>query len=236
MSSRRLERVASLLKQAIGRVIVSDLKDPRMGFVTVVRVAPSPDLRTAEVFVSVLGEGTEISRPLHGLRHAAKFIKHRVSDEIEMRMVPNLVFVEDKTVKGAARVSKLIDDALAESAAVAKAKQGDIPGVPPDAPPAAPPAEGEEEGPAVEVSDEEFEELLEEKKDEEDLEDDEEAAKPLGKPKKAGKKKAAPVEEEDDEEEADDEEEDDEEEDGDEVDDDVVDDDEDEDEDEEEEP
>jgi ribosome-binding factor A len=116
MSSRRMERVASLLKQAIGRVIVADLSDPRMGFVTVVKVDPSPDLRTAKVFMSVLGEPADVRRTLHGLRHAARFIKHRVADEIRMRSVPDLAFVEDLSVKGAARVSKLIDDAMAQVA------------------------------------------------------------------------------------------------------------------------
>ncbi len=213
MASRRMERVASLLKQAIGRVIVSELKDPRMGFVTIVRVAPAPDLRTADVFVSVMGEGTEVTRTLRGLQHAAKFIKGRVGEEIKMRTIPDLRFVEDKTVKGQARVSKLIDDALAESAAVAQAKAGVAPGAP--AEPGEPvPAEE----PEAAISNDELEVLLEEQKDEEELAGDEEEVEAKPKPVKPGRKKPPAVvvddeelEDEDDEEEEEDDDEDDDE-------------------------
>ena len=150
MSSRRMERVASLLKQAIGRVIVSELSDPRTGFVTVVKVEPSPDLRTAKVFVSVMGEPAEVRRTLRGLRHAARFIKRRVGDQVEMRSVPELDFVEDKSVKGVARVSRIIADALAGSV------------------PASADASAEKDG-AAKITDDELESLLEERKDEQEL-------------------------------------------------------------------
>jgi ribosome-binding factor A len=159
-----MERVASLLKQAIGRVIVSDLSDPRMGFVTVVKVEPSLDLRTAKVFVSVLGEPAVVRRTLHGLRHAARFIKHRVADEIEMRSVPDLAFVEDQSVKGAARVSRLIDDAMAQRVP--------LPGEPPA-----------EKDAGDDVTNDELEKILEERRDEEELDEDDEDEDEVEEPK-----------------------------------------------------
>lgn len=155
MASRRVDRVASLLKQAIGRVIVSELSDPRMGFVTVVRVDPSPDLRTAKVFVSVLGEPGVISRTLHGLRHAARFIRRRIGDEVDLRSVPELNFVEDESVKGQARVSRIIAEAMSE---VRPAPAGS--------------AESGEKAPGADLSDEEIEKLLAERKAEEGVEEE----------------------------------------------------------------
>jgi len=115
MPSRRKERIASLLKQAVSRIIMSELNDPRMGFVTVVKVEPSPDLKSAKVHVSVMGEASDINRTLEGLKHAARFIRRQVGEEVALRIVPELVFVEDKSVKGSVRVSRLIAEALAES-------------------------------------------------------------------------------------------------------------------------
>ncbi len=184
MASRRVERVASLLKQAIGQVIVSDLSDPRMGFVTVVRVDPSIDLRSAKVFVSVLGEPADVSRTLHGLRHAARFIKRQVGTIVDMRSVPELVFVEDKSVKGAARVSRLIAEAMSQ---VKPAPPGEAA---PDAAPAAP-----------DISNEELEKLLQERKEEEGIEDEEEPAED----KVAKKETEEPAEKDEDEDDEDDE-------------------------------
>lgn len=112
MASRRMERVSRLLKQEISRVILSQLNDPRMGFVTVVKVEPTPDLKSAKVFVSVLGKETVISRTMHGLRHAAGFIRRTVAEGIELKNVPSLQFVEDDSVKRSVRISRIISGAV----------------------------------------------------------------------------------------------------------------------------
>ena len=200
MPSRRLDRVSSLLKQAIGRIIVSEMSDPRMGFVTVVKVEISKDLRSADIYVSVMGEKGEISRTMHGLRHAASFIRHRVEQMIDIRSVPELRFKEDLSVKGTARVSKLIADALGDKAAGAQSASGE-------------PAVADE--PVVKVSNEELEKLLQEKKEEEEAleegadEDDEDDEDEEEEEEEEDKKD---VPEDDDEAEEDDEEKEDEEE------------------------
>jgi ribosome-binding factor A len=115
MASRRTQRIASLLKQGISRVIISELSDPQMGFVTVVKVEPAPDLKTAKVFISVLGEEADVERTMARIGRAARFIRHEIAKYVDIRSIPELRFVEDKSVKGSVRVSRLITEVLAES-------------------------------------------------------------------------------------------------------------------------
>lgn len=114
MSSRRKERVSEALRQAVSKVIITELKDPRMGFVTVTKVEPSPDLTSAKVFVSVLGEPSVCRRTMQGLTSARGFIRRAVGQLVTMRSVPALRFVADDSVKRSIRISRLIADALGE--------------------------------------------------------------------------------------------------------------------------
>ena len=114
MKSRRMERVSRVLQQAVSRVIIEELSDPRMGFVTVTHVDPAPDLKSAKVFVSILGEAGEISRTMHGLRNAQRFIQGRVGRRVELKNVPVLDFIEDDSVKRSLRISRLIAKAVEE--------------------------------------------------------------------------------------------------------------------------
>ena len=109
-----MERVSRLLRQAISRVIIVELSDPRMGFVTVTRVDPAPDLKSARVFISILGEHGVVSRTMHGLHKARGFIQGCVGRLVELKNVPTLEFVEDDSVKRSIRLSRLIADAVEE--------------------------------------------------------------------------------------------------------------------------
>jgi len=115
MKSRRVERVSQLLKQAISEIITQELSDPRMGFVTVTRVKPSADLKSARVYVSVLGEEAVSRRTMQGLTHAAGFIRRTVSRLVTLRSVPVLHFVTDDSVKRSIRISRIIADAVSPS-------------------------------------------------------------------------------------------------------------------------
>jgi ribosome-binding factor A len=103
------------------------MTDPRLGFVTVVKVEVSPDLKVAKVHVSVLGEQADVQRTLLRLQGAAPFIRHEVAEAVELRIVPQLLFVEDKSVKGSVRVSRLIAEALAGSKPPAEGEPGEDP-------------------------------------------------------------------------------------------------------------
>lgn len=115
MAGRRQERVAQILKEEISTIIVQELRDPRLGFVTVTDVTLSPDLRTARVKVSVLGEPGDERKTMHALRSAAGFIQQGVADRVTLKFTPVLRFEVDESVKKSVRLSRLIRDALEES-------------------------------------------------------------------------------------------------------------------------
>ncbi|HUF88800.1 MAG TPA: 30S ribosome-binding factor RbfA [Gemmatimonadota bacterium] len=107
--SRRTIRVDELLKQEIARVM-RDLKDPRVGFATVMDVRTSPDLRHARVYVSILGEEAEKQAALAALGKARGFVRARVGEEITLKYLPELHFELDRTLERAARIEEILDD------------------------------------------------------------------------------------------------------------------------------
>jgi ribosome-binding factor A len=108
MSGDRMRRVDEAMREPLSDAITSEIKDPRVGFVTVTAVDTSPDLRQARVFVSVLGTTSERKRSLQGLRSAHGFLQRRVADELRLKHTPTLEFAYDDTVENAARINELL--------------------------------------------------------------------------------------------------------------------------------
>jgi len=114
MSGGRMRRVDEAIRQVIGDAVAGDLKDPRVGFVTVTDVRTSADLRHARVYVSVLGEGGGASAPaereatLEGLRSAHGYLQARLAGELRLKRTPALEFAYDETSDRAMRVEELI--------------------------------------------------------------------------------------------------------------------------------
>jgi ribosome-binding factor A len=109
MPSDRLRRVNEAVRQVLSDAITQDLKDPRIGFVTVTAVDTSPDLRHARVYVSVLGPEADREASLHGLRSAHGFLQRRVSGELRLKHTPTLDFLYDPSVDRGMRISELLD-------------------------------------------------------------------------------------------------------------------------------
>ena len=111
-----MRRVDEAIRQVIGDAMAGELKDPRVGFVTVTDVRTSADLSHARVYVSVLGEGGRPSEPeqreatLDGLRSAHGFLQARVASELRLKRTPALEFHYDDTTDRALRVDALIDE------------------------------------------------------------------------------------------------------------------------------
>jgi ribosome-binding factor A len=111
-----MRRVDEAIRQVIGDAVAGDLKDPRVGFVTVTDVRTSADLRHARVYVSVLGDGGAPSEPpereatLEGLRSAHGYLQGRIGGELRLKRTPTLEFVYDDTTDRALRVDALIDE------------------------------------------------------------------------------------------------------------------------------
>jgi ribosome-binding factor A len=116
MTSGRMRRVDEAIRQVIGDAVAGDLKDPRVGFVTVTDVRTSPDLSHARVYVSVLGREGGSSEPqereatLDGLRSAHGFLQARIGGELHLKRTPTLEFAYDETTDRALRVEELIEE------------------------------------------------------------------------------------------------------------------------------
>ena len=109
MTSDRMRRVDEAMREVLSAAITSELKDPRVGFVTVTAVETSPDLRHARVFVSVLGNDSVRRRSLDGLRSAHGYLQRRVAGELRLKHTPTLDFAYDDTTDRSERITELIE-------------------------------------------------------------------------------------------------------------------------------
>jgi len=116
MKPHRLARVAEVIREVVSETILFELRDPRVKMVTVLRAEVSGDLQHAKVYVSIMGTPREQQLTLHGLKHATGFVQSRVAQRLQTRFTPALTFVVDQGVKKSIEVSRLINEALAESA------------------------------------------------------------------------------------------------------------------------
>jgi ribosome-binding factor A len=115
LSGRRNERLAQEIREDVAR-IVGQLKDPRIGFVTVTRVELTPDLRTAHVHVGILGAGTDREKSLTGLRQAAGFVRRELGRRLHVRHTPEIAFHYDEGLDATDRVARLLDEVRPASA------------------------------------------------------------------------------------------------------------------------
>ena len=112
MPGARMRRINEAVKGVVSEHIAGDLKDPRIGFVTVTGVETSADLRSARVFVSVLGDGAERDSALEGLESARGFLQKRVGEQLRIKRTPTLSFVHDESVSTGMRIHKLISEVV----------------------------------------------------------------------------------------------------------------------------
>jgi ribosome-binding factor A len=116
MATGRMRRVDEAVRQVVSDAVAGELKDPRVGFVTVTDVRTSADLRHARVYVSVLGADggrsleQERQDTLEGLRSAHGFLQGRLAGELRLKRTPTLEFLYDETTDRAMRVEELIEE------------------------------------------------------------------------------------------------------------------------------
>lgn len=108
MDDLRAERISRALRREISDVLRNELKDPRIGFVSVTDVELSSDLRQAKVFCSVLGEQEDKRRAIEGLRSATGFVRTEVARRIRLRHAPEINFVLDESIERGVRVVNLM--------------------------------------------------------------------------------------------------------------------------------
>jgi ribosome-binding factor A len=110
MSAERMRRVDEAMREVLSDVLTHEVKDPRVGFVTVTDVKTSPDLRHARVYVSVLGDPAEVEASLEGLLSAHGFLQGRVGGELRLKNTPTLHFIHDDTAVRAQRLEQIINE------------------------------------------------------------------------------------------------------------------------------
>src|SRR3954471_19286023 len=108
--AQRMRRVNELMREVIGSAIAAELEDPRIGFVTVTSVETSPDLRSARVYVSVLGTEEEREASLAGLRSSHGVLQSTIANGMCMKRTPTLTFEYDDTVERGDRITRLLED------------------------------------------------------------------------------------------------------------------------------
>jgi ribosome-binding factor A len=110
MASERMRRVNQVMREVLGTAIATELQDPRIGFVTVTGVDTSPDLRSARVHVSVLGDEAEREATLAALRSSHGVLQAVVARETTMKRTPTLTFHYDDTPERGVRLTRLLDE------------------------------------------------------------------------------------------------------------------------------
>ena len=109
MTSRRLLKAAEAIREVVAASILTELRDPRVRDVTVVGVKVSPDMREAQVAVSIMGDESQQQLSLRGLQNAAGFLQSRIASRIEARYTPRLQFVIDKGIQHSLLVGEILE-------------------------------------------------------------------------------------------------------------------------------
>jgi ribosome-binding factor A len=108
MGQLRVEKVQEFIKQEVSKIILEDLKDPRVGFVTVTRVEATGDLRSAKIFVSLLGSDEQKAETWQGLNKALGFIRSEIGKRIRLRFTPELALQLDDSLEYSAKIQQLL--------------------------------------------------------------------------------------------------------------------------------
>ncbi len=115
MKPHRLERVAEVIREVASETILFEIRDPRVHGVTVTRAEVSGDLQHAKVYVSVMGTPSDQKLCMHGLSHASGFVQSKLASRMKTRFTPVIHFILDQGVKNSIEISRLINEALAQS-------------------------------------------------------------------------------------------------------------------------
>jgi ribosome-binding factor A len=123
----RLERVNAIIKEILSEIVLKDIKDPRLGLVTIVSVSVAADLGAAKVHFSVLGDEGQRAESLRILRGAGGFMRHAIARELEIKVAPELRWVYDDSLDRAFRIAEVLREDASHPAAEESAGPEDAP-------------------------------------------------------------------------------------------------------------
>lgn len=110
----RTDRVAELIQRELATLIQQEVRDPKLGLITITAVKVASDLSFAKIYVTQLADDKPIEQTLKVLNKLAKFLRFRLANTIELRIIPQLRFVYDASISEGNRLASLIDEAVAE--------------------------------------------------------------------------------------------------------------------------
>lgn len=122
--SGRAEKVAHEIKREVSLIIQDELRDPRLGFITITRAEITPDLRFARVFFSVYGNEEQWKQTLEGLEHANGFIRKMLGQRLKLRLVPEVVFHEDHSAEYTISIEQRFEEIKNLNARITQEKKG----------------------------------------------------------------------------------------------------------------
>lgn len=106
----RVAKIQEQIKEEVSSIILRDLKDPRIGFITVTKVDVSSDLRNAKIYVSIFGSKEQFKDTWEGLQHCAGYIRRELAGRMTVRYVPEISFSLDTTMQYSAHIQELINE------------------------------------------------------------------------------------------------------------------------------
>ena len=109
--TRKTEKVSSLFREEVSQLLSKEVKDPRLsGVISVTEVVVTPDLRSASIYVSMMGSEEGKKGIMAGLESASGFIRRELAHRLQMRRIPEIVFIKDDSIEKGAHILKLLDE------------------------------------------------------------------------------------------------------------------------------
>lgn len=123
--TRRTQQVGELLRGEIDDIIRREVKDPRIGFFSITRVEVPTDLRSARVYISVLGSDEERQKTIDALRQAAGYIRFQLKPRLRMRQIPELDFRDDRSMEYAQEISEVLAEVRSRDEEIRRKNEAD---------------------------------------------------------------------------------------------------------------
>lgn len=111
MSSTKKQRMTRLLKEELSRIILKEMNDPRLGFVSIIDIEFRQDYRAAKIYISVYGTPEEQAESMSVLQNASSFLRGELSRQVDLRHTPELIFIHDTSIERGAHIFELLKEA-----------------------------------------------------------------------------------------------------------------------------
>jgi len=113
-NEKRVRQMSQLLKEEVSKILLNEIKDPRIGFASITKVEVSSDLKHAKVMVSVIGSEQEKKETMEGLQQAKNYIQKLVGERLTTYHTPKIIFRYDNSIEQGVHISHLIDEVIEE--------------------------------------------------------------------------------------------------------------------------